>query len=94
MHDPLMATVRWLAADLQDLLAEPNWPPCLKLCGLAPPLEIFQAPLKEASLAFLISLHTTYVVILAARNLRDQQQPALFTGRTHSNRLTRIHTTI
>ena len=59
----------------------------MKLCGLAPPLEIFPTPLKEASLAFLISLHTAYVVILAARKLRDQQQPALFIGRAHSNRL-------
>ena len=33
---PLVTTVRRLAADLQELPAEPNRPPCLKLCGLAP----------------------------------------------------------
>ena len=87
IHDPLMTTVRRLAADLQDLPAEPNWRPCLKLCGLARPLEIFPAPLKEASLLFLISLHMAYVAILTARKLRDQKYPALFTGCTHSNRL-------
>ena len=76
-----------LATDLQELPPEPSWPPCLKLYGLVPPLEIFPAQLKEASLAFLISWHTAYVKILAARRLQDQQQPALFIGRTHSNRL-------
>ena len=80
-------TVKRLAADLQELPTELNWAPYLKLCGLAPPLETSPTPMKEASLAFLILLHTAYVTILAARKLRDQRQPALFTGRTHSNRL-------
>ena len=72
MRDPLMIIVRRLAAELPDLPAESNWPPCLRLCGLAPPLEVFPTPLKEASLAFLISLHTTYVAMLAARILRGR----------------------
>ena len=92
VRDPLMTTFIPLAADLQELPAKPNWPLCLKLCGLALPLEIFPAPLKEASLPFLISLHMAYVVIPAARKLQDQQQPdqqqpALFRGCTHSNNL-------
>ena len=73
VRDPLMIGVKQHAANLQELPAKSNWPPCLKLRGLAPPLETFPAPLKEASLASLISVHTTYVAIQAARKLRDQQ---------------------
>ena len=49
VREPPITTVKRLAADLQELPAEPNCPPCLKLCGLAPPLEVF--PIKGSTAA-------------------------------------------
>ena len=86
-HGQTCANPSCLPSDGWRLPPETNWPPCLRLCCLAPPLEIFPTPLKEASLSFLVSLHTAYVAIPASHKLRDHKQPALFTRRTHSNRL-------
>ena len=82
VRDTLMTTVRRLAADMQELPAEPNWPSYLKLCGLAPTLEIFPSPLKEASLSFLISL---------SHCIRGDTRGAQVAGSTAAGRVNRAH---
>ena len=69
-RDPHKPHVLRLTDKIPELPPLCSWPPCLKLCGLAPELP---APVNrqvgQHNLPFLSALHTMYVAVLAARKL-------------------------
>ena len=63
-----------------------QWPPCLRLCGLAPELDTDSVK-SGTALAFMTALHNMLVAVLQARKLRDTQSPMLFMGSSLSQQL-------
>ena len=86
VRDTHLPGIRMAAAQITGLPLMDQWPPCLRLCGLAPELDT--ASVKSGTaLAFMTALHNMLVAVLQARKLRDTQSPMLFMGSSLSQQL-------
>ena len=86
VRDNHVPDIRTAAAQVPGLPPMDQWPPCLRLCALAPELDPDSVKSGKA-LAFLTALHNMLVAIMQARKLRDTQSPMLFTGSSLSQQL-------
>ena len=79
VRDTHLPGIRTAAAQIPGLPLMDQWPPCLRLCGLAPELDTDSVK-SGTALAFLTALHNMLVAVLQTRKLRDTQSPMLFMG--------------
>ena len=86
VRDTHLPGIRTAAAQITGLPLMDQWPPCLRLCGLAPELDTDSVK-SGTALAFMTALHNMLVAVLQARKLRDTQSPMLFMGSSLSQQL-------
>ena len=86
VRDTHLPGIRTAAAQIPGLPLMDQWPPCLRLCGLAPELDTDSVK-SGTALAFMTALHNMLVAVLQARKLRDTQSPMLFMGSSLSQQL-------